>query len=94
MAKKNINYQKNVLHLIKNKFNNYNLGINIELQTGKTPKKDKNIGRRKNNKKDDELKEKIDQFINWYNNERFIKKFNLKTPHELWEAYAKQINWV
>ena len=26
----------------------------------------------------DELREKIDQFINWYNNERFIKKFNLK----------------
>ena len=23
-----------------------------------------------------ELREKIDQFINWYNNERFIKKFN------------------
>ena len=42
----------------------------------------------------DELREKIDQFINWYNNERFIKKFNLKTPHELWEAYTKQINWV
>ena len=41
-----------------------------------------------------ELREKIDQFINWYNNERFIKKFNLKTPHELWEVYAKQINWV
>ena len=41
----------------------------------------------------DELK-KIEQFINWYNNERFIKKFNLKTPHELWEAYTKQINWV
>ena len=41
-----------------------------------------------------ELREKIDQFINWYNNERFIKKFNLKTPHELWEVYTKQINWV
>jgi len=41
-----------------------------------------------------ELREEIHQFINWYNNERFIKKFNLKTPHELWEAYTKQINWV
>ena len=37
----------------------------------------------------DELK-KIEQFINWYNNERFIKKFNLKTPHELWEAYINK----
>ena len=93
MAKKNINYRKNVLHLIKNKFNNYNLGINIELQTGKLLKKIKILAETKN-KKDDELKEKIGQFINWYNNERFIKKFNLKIPHELWEAYAKQINWV
>ena len=42
----------------------------------------------------DELREKIGQFINWYNNERFIKKFNLKTPHDLWEVYVKQINWV
>ena len=42
----------------------------------------------------DELREKIGQFINWYNNERFLKKFNLKTPHELWEVYTKQINLV
>ena len=58
--------------------------MNIESQTEKNPKKGKNVG----------IREKLDQFINWYNNERFIKKFNLKTPHELWEAYTKQINWV
>ena len=46
-TKKNINYWKNVLHLIKTKFNNYGLGINIELQTGKVPKKGKNVGMRK-----------------------------------------------
>ena len=39
ITKKNINYSKNVLHLIKTKFNNYNLGMNIESQTGKAPKK-------------------------------------------------------
>ena len=53
ITKKNINYWKNALHLIKTKFNNYNLGMNIESQTGKAPKKGKNVGRRKKNKKDD-----------------------------------------
>ena len=59
ITKKNINYWRNVLHLIKTKFNNYNLGMNIESQTGKTPKKGKNVGRRKKNKKDDELRQKL-----------------------------------
>lgn len=44
-AKKNINYWKDVLHLIQTKFNNYSVGINIKLQTGKAPKKVKNVGR-------------------------------------------------
>jgi hypothetical protein len=34
-----------------------------------------------------ELKNKIKEFIDWYNNERFLKKFNLKTPQELWDVY-------
>ncbi|MDC8912075.1 IS3 family transposase, partial [Metamycoplasma hyosynoviae] len=41
-----------------------------------------------------ELNEIIKKFIDWYNNERFMKKFDLKTPHELWEIYKNKINWV
>lgn len=41
-----------------------------------------------------ELNETLKNFIDWYNNERFIKKFDLKTPHELWEIYKNKINWV
>ena len=50
--------------LIKTKFNNYNLGMNIEWQTEKTPKKGKNVG----------IREKLDQFINWYNNKDLLRK--------------------
>ena len=39
MAKKNILYWNTTFRLIKTKFNNYNLGMNIESQTGKAPKK-------------------------------------------------------
>lgn len=42
----------------------------------------------------EELKNEIQKFIHWYNNERFIQKFNFKTPHELWEEYVKQTIWV
>ncbi|KDE42713.1 integrase [Metamycoplasma hyosynoviae] len=41
-----------------------------------------------------ELNEIIKKFIDWYNNERFMKKFDLKTPRELWEIYKNKINWV
>ncbi|ASI54028.1 IS3 family transposase [Metamycoplasma hyosynoviae] len=41
-----------------------------------------------------ELNEIIKKFIDWYNNERFMKKFDLKTPHELWEIYKNKSNWV
>ena len=58
ITKKNINYLKNVLHLIKIKFNHYNLGMNIESQTGKATKKGKNVGRGKKNKKDKKLRQK------------------------------------
>ena len=34
-----------------------------------------------------ELQTEIDKFINWYNNERFIKKFDLKTPQQMWDVY-------
>ena len=36
-----------------------------------------------------EIKEKIKEFIKWYNNERFMQKFNLKTPQQMWEVYIK-----
>ncbi|AJM71904.1 IS3 family transposase [Mycoplasma yeatsii] len=36
-----------------------------------------------------ELKECIKNFIEWYNNERILKKFKWKTPQELWGVYNK-----
>ena len=39
MAKKNMLYWNTTFRLIETKFNNYNLGMNIESQTGKAPKK-------------------------------------------------------
>ena len=46
MTNKNILYWNITFRLIKTKFNNYNLGMNIESQTGKAPKKGKNVGRK------------------------------------------------
>ena len=46
--RKNILYWNTIFLLIKTKFNNYNLGMNIESQSGKAPKKGKNVcGRKK-----------------------------------------------
>ena len=64
MTKKNILYWNTTFRLIKTKFNNYNLGMNIESQTEKNPKKGKNVG----------IREKLDQFINWYNNKDLLRK--------------------
>lgn len=42
-----------------------------------------------------ELQIEIDKFINWYNNERFIKKFDLKTPQQMWDVYMNNKSiWV
>ncbi|MEX1819654.1 IS3 family transposase [Metamycoplasma hominis] len=42
-----------------------------------------------------ELQTEIDKFINWYNNERFIKKFDLKTPQQMWDVYMNNKSiWV
>lgn len=43
MTKKNIRYWNTTFRLIKTKFNNYNLGMNIESQSGKAPKKGKKM---------------------------------------------------
>ncbi|WP_203290436.1 IS3 family transposase [Metamycoplasma hominis] len=43
----------------------------------------------------DELQAEIDKFINWYNNERFIKKFDLKTPQQIRDVYMNNKSiWV
>ncbi|RMX34492.1 IS3 family transposase [Mycoplasmopsis fermentans] len=31
-----------------------------------------------------ELKNEIKEFIDWYNNDRFMKKLDLKTPRQMW----------
>ncbi|AXJ71254.1 hypothetical protein CH336_02915 [Mycoplasmopsis bovis] len=37
-----------------------------------------------------ELERHLNRFIDWYNNERMLKKFNYKTPHELWVKFCKK----
>ncbi|WHO18440.1 IS3 family transposase [Mycoplasmopsis bovis] len=37
-----------------------------------------------------ELERHLNKFIDWYNNERMLKKFNYKTPHELWVEFCKK----
>ncbi|MFZ8239476.1 IS3 family transposase [Mycoplasmopsis bovis] len=37
-----------------------------------------------------ELERHLNRFIDWYNNERMLKKFNYKTPHELWVEFCKK----
>ncbi|RMX36094.1 IS3 family transposase [Mycoplasmopsis fermentans] len=34
-----------------------------------------------------ELKNEIKEFIDWYNNDRFMKKLDLKTPQQMWDVY-------
>nr|WP_277872568.1 DDE-type integrase/transposase/recombinase [Metamycoplasma hominis] len=42
-----------------------------------------------------ELQTEIDKFINWYNNKRFIKKIDLKTPQQMWDVYMNNKSiWV
>ncbi|AXJ70285.1 hypothetical protein CH328_03830 [Mycoplasmopsis bovis] len=37
-----------------------------------------------------QLERHLNRFIDWYNNERMLKKFNYKTPHELWVEFCKK----
>ena len=60
--------------------------MNIESQTGKAPKKGKNVGRRKKNKKDDELRQNVyyEIILDKYKSKNLeeaikkIKRFNIR----------------
>ena len=83
MTKKNIIYWNTAFRLIKTKFNNYNLGMNIESQSGKAPKKGKNVGRRKKNEKDEKLREKLqDEALSKLSKED-LKKLILNVYYEI-----------
>ena len=57
--------------------------MNIESQTGKAPKKGKNVGRRKKNKKYDELRQKLqDEALSKLSKED-LKKLILNVYYEI-----------
>ena len=59
--------------------------MNIESQTGKAPKKGKNVGRRKKNKKDDELRQKLqDEALSKFKlSKEDLKKLILNVYYEI-----------